>query len=111
VGLTIVNLIFVREDLVGELSIEIVSLDELFDRSWLPIVYSDFAGVHHLIKSGQWPYSGMRVDIGSSRVTGPLKSALLVRPLRWAVRHDLPLAEALVRHSRKAYRSTEQSLE
>jgi hypothetical protein len=73
VDLTITNLIFVRSDLVPTLSVDTLPLDELFDRSWLPIIYSDYAGVHHLIKSGPWPFSDIRIDLGQRRFVGPLR--------------------------------------
>jgi hypothetical protein len=92
VDLTTTNLIFVRADLTPTLSVDTLPLDQLFDRSWLPIVYSDFAGVHHLIKSGQWPYSGLRADLGRERIMGPLRRFFAERPARWVVSQDWPKA-------------------
>ncbi|HEX3567434.1 MAG TPA: hypothetical protein VHU17_18875 [Acidimicrobiales bacterium] len=85
VDLTITNLIFVRSDLIPTLSVDTLPLDELFDRSWLPIIYSDYAGVHHLIKSGPWPFSDIRIDLGQKRFVGPLRRFVAKGPARSVV--------------------------
>jgi hypothetical protein len=86
VDLTITNLIFVRSELIPTLSVDTLPLDQLFDRSWLPIVYSDYAGVHHLIKSGPWPFYYVRADLGQKRFVGPLRRFFARGPARWVVR-------------------------
>lgn len=73
VDLTKTNLVFVKSDLLGRLAVELRPLCDLFDRSLLPIVYSDFSGVHHLIRPAPWGFGGLRADLGVTRVTGRLR--------------------------------------
>ena len=108
IDLTKTNLIFVRDDLSTQLTIDILPLEQLFDRTWVPVVYSDMYGIHHLMRPAQWGFAGLRADIGITRVTGRVRH-IIVSPGKWLSHRNVPVVSqrlrALIdRHSRSAFR-------
>lgn len=73
VDLTETNLLFVRDDLAHHLTVDSRDLTELFDRRWVPVVYSDLHGVHHLTRPAQWGFAGVRVAFSKQRISGRLR--------------------------------------
>ncbi len=64
VALTRANLIFIRNDLVATTNLAARELDEVFDGSAVPVVYSDFAGKHHFTQVGPWGFTGVETKQG-----------------------------------------------
>jgi hypothetical protein len=56
-GLTQTNLIFVDRQEIVKLGDLRTGLADLFDRSRLPVVYSDLSGHHYVLEPGPWGYS------------------------------------------------------
>lgn len=89
VDLTKANLVFVRKELVCRLSVDIKPLEAIFDRGWLPVVYSDMYGLHHIVRPGLWGFGGVRADLKYSRWAGRLRYGI-VRATRWASGRGVP---------------------
>lgn len=102
VGLTTTNLIFLRNDLVRHLTTELRPLSALFDRNWLPLVYSDMYGIHRLLRPAQWGYAGFRVETARSTLIRRLPHTF-VTSVKWLADNDYPVISSLTRRIRTWY--------
>lgn len=77
VGLTQANLLFVDAQQAAKLGDLEADLETLFDRSWLPVVYSDFGGHHFVLRPGGWGYTAASRH-GDPPVSSQLRAAVAV---------------------------------
>lgn len=77
VGLTQANLLFVDDQQAAKLSDLEADLETLFDRSWLPVVYSDFGGHHFVLRPGGWGYTAASRH-GDPPVSSQLRGAVTI---------------------------------
>lgn len=78
VGLTQANLLFVDAQQAAKLGDLEADLETLFDRSWLPVVYSDFGGHHFVLRpGGGWGYTAASRH-GDPPVSSQLRAAVAV---------------------------------
>lgn len=95
VDLTKTNLIFIRDDLRQNLSVDCLPLESAFDRRWVPAVYSDLGGVHHLTRPAQWGFAGVRVDFSQERIMGRVRHVMKAPAKRLARSNVSPVGPIL----------------
>jgi len=107
-GLTAANLIFVDRELGAKVSDLETDLATLFDRAQLPVIYSDFAGHHFLLRPGGWGYAGISRH-GSHALTGQLREVAMtvpreVRQRAGEMKHQLALRAPFLARTAKRVR-------